>query len=58
MFGATDLKDFSFQYSDGKKWYDSWNSEEKNQIPRAVKIVLVSSREQTFSTIIYIPIEI
>ena len=52
---STDLKDFSFQYSDGKQWYDSWNSEEKNKIPQALKIVLVSPHEQTFSTIIYIP---
>jgi hypothetical protein len=52
------LKDFSFQYSDGKIWSDSWNSSSKNQIPRAVRIILISPHEETFSTTIYIPTEI
>lgn len=49
------LKDLSFKYSDGKNWYDSWSSGKKNQIPRAIKLVLTFSREETLSTAIYIP---
>ena len=52
------LKDFNFQYSDGKIWFDSWNSSSKSGIPRAVRIVLVSPHKETFSTIIYIPTDI
>lgn len=52
------LKDFSFQYSDGKKWYDEWDSKEKRLVLRAIKIVLISSHKETFSTTIYIPTEI
>lgn len=52
------LEDFSFQYSDGKDWHDSWNIEQTDQILKAVKIEIISSREEKFSTIIYLPTEI
>jgi hypothetical protein len=52
------LKDFSFQYSDGKDWHDSWDIEQTDQILKAVKIEIISLREEKFSTIIYIPTEI
>ena len=55
---SENLKDLNFKYSDGKNWYDSWSSGKKNQIPRAIKLVLTFSREETFSTAIYIPTEI
>ena len=46
------LKDFSFEYSDGRNWYDSIDETQKL---KAIKIILVSSHEEKFSTIIYLP---
>jgi prepilin-type N-terminal cleavage/methylation domain-containing protein len=55
---SEDLKDLSFQYSDGKKWYDEWDSKEGEKTLQAVRVVLISPHEEKFSTIIYIPTEI
>lgn len=55
---SDNLKDFKFQYSDGENWHDSWNIEQANQTLKAVRIELISSHEEKFSTIIYLPTEI
>jgi len=52
------LKDFNFQYSDGKNWHDSWDIEQSGQTLEAVKIEFVLSGGETFSTVIYLPTKI
>ncbi|MBU1631293.1 MAG: GspJ family type II secretion system protein [Candidatus Omnitrophica bacterium] len=52
---SDNLKNFNFKYSDGKDWLDSWDIQQTEKILKAVKIELISSHEEKFSTIIYIP---
>ncbi|MDD5454297.1 MAG: type II secretion system protein [Candidatus Ratteibacteria bacterium] len=52
------LKDFKFQYSDGENWYDSWDTQQASKSLYGVKVELVSSHEEKFSTIIYVPTKI
>lgn len=49
------LKDFGFQYYDGKDWHDSWDIEKTEQTLRAVRIEIVSASDEKFSTVIYLP---
>ncbi|MCK4904989.1 type II secretion system protein [bacterium] len=55
---SDNLKNFNFKYSDGKDWLDSWDIQQTEKILKAVKIELISSHEEKFSTVIYIPTEI
>jgi prepilin-type N-terminal cleavage/methylation domain-containing protein len=52
---SNNLKDFKFQYFNGEDWYDYWNIERAEEILKAVKIEIVSSHGEKFSTIMQIP---
>ncbi len=55
---ADNLKDFNFRYSDGEDWHDSWDIEQTSKVLKSIKIEFVSSNEEKFSTIIYLPMQI
>ncbi len=55
---SDNLKDLNFKYSDGENWHDTWNIEQASQILYGIRIELVSSHEEKFSTVIYLPTQI
>ena len=42
----SDVESLKFRYSDGDRWWESWNSESSGQLPTAVECLLVRKRSR------------
>jgi prepilin-type N-terminal cleavage/methylation domain-containing protein len=60
-FELTDnLKEFTLKYFDGKEWLDTWDSEEKKDLPVAIDMSIIladeNGKEVKFATMIDVPL--